>query len=61
MLIAQALGEYGGVAVLVEAFGSMYGAVDDFVRRAAGEWGMTGLGVAVCALFVWNIILRARR
>ena len=61
MVIAQALGEYGAMAALIEGFWSMYGAVDDFVRRAAGEWGMTGLGVAVCALVVWNVIVRARR
>ena len=61
MVIAQSLLEYGGVAVLIEAFGSLYGTVDNFVRRAAGEWGMTALGLAVCALVAWNIILRTRR
>jgi hypothetical protein len=59
MLIAQALGEYGVVSALVAGIRwveSGYYALEDVV----GQWGVTGLGIAVAALAVWSLLTRAR-
>jgi hypothetical protein len=59
MVIAQALGEYGVASALAAGIAwveSGYYALTDVV----GEWGVTGLGVALAALVVWKVVTRPR-
>jgi hypothetical protein len=56
MLIAQALGEYGGMAVLAEGIRS--GRI--YVEELGREWGWMGLGIALAAAVAWKILTRVR-
>jgi hypothetical protein len=56
MLIAQALGEYGGMSALAEAIGSS----DIYLQKLGREWGLIGLGLAIAAAIVWKLLTRVR-
>jgi hypothetical protein len=56
MLIAQALGEYGAMAALVDAFSTTY----DSVHDAIGDWGIKGLVAVVAVGLLWKLITMVR-
>jgi len=57
MLIAQALGEYGAMAGLIDAVSSIPIVIEDYARQLEpSTWAM----VAVGAFVVWFIIGRMR-
>ena len=56
MVIAQALGEYAALGVLVEAFNTTYYQV----RDAVGDWGLRGLVGVIAVGLVWKLITMVR-
>ena len=56
MVIAQALGEYAALGVLVEAFNTTYYQV----RDAIGDWGLRGLVGVIAVGLVWKLITMVR-
>jgi len=54
VLIAQALGEYGALAALVEAFQHAYVQVE----YALGQWGTRGVIALAAVALLWRIIGR---
>jgi hypothetical protein len=57
MLIAQALGEYAALSVVVDAFS--YGTTR--LEEIAGEWGTEGLALLIAVAAVWMVVTRNRR
>jgi hypothetical protein len=55
-MIAQALGEYGTMATLVDGVRSIGYYLGEFGR----EWGLTGALVFVGAALVWKVITRVK-
>lgn len=55
-MIAQALGEYGAMAALIDGVreGGIY--LQDLWR----EWGLTGAGILVAAAIIWKVITRVK-
>ena len=56
MLIAQALGEYAMLGVLITRFHEASLAFEDLV----GSWGTEGMVALVVAVIVWRIVLRVK-
>jgi hypothetical protein len=57
MLIAQALGEYAALSVII-------GAASDFsirLEQQVGEWGTEGLIVLIVGAVLWMMITRNKR
>lgn len=56
MLVAQALGEYAALGVLVERFNEASISFED----VAGQWAVEGMIALVVAVVVWRVVLRSR-
>jgi len=55
-MIAQALGEYGTMATLMDGVRSIGYYLGEFGR----DWGTTGVLIAVVAALVWKVITRVK-
>ena len=57
MLIAQALGEYGGLATVVQAFQLAWTTTGDYARSVDGT---TWAGALLGAFLVWYVVVARR-
>ena len=55
-MIAQALGEYGTMATLIDGVRS----IGDYLGEFGREWGMTGALIAFGAALVWKVFTRVK-
>ena len=55
-MIAQALGEYGTMATLIDGVRS----IGDYLGEFGREWGLTGALIVVGAALVWKVITRVQ-
>jgi len=55
-MIAQALGEYGNMATLIDGVRSIGFYLEEFGR----DWGLTGAIIAVGAALVWKLFTRVK-
>ncbi len=56
MLVAQALGEYASLGVLIESFNGATIRLEETV----GDWGTEAMVALVIAVLVWRIVLRVK-